>query len=442
MSARDVDEEAVDLMREAGELRWQKWCTQHAREAQIPDPSKPVSMYIGGRGSGKTRAGAEWFAHRICTEPGSYALVVPQIDHAITECFEENLYHMIPAEFRHWRGSVNQLDFANGSRVKVYHAERPGKVRGPNLMGKWIDEPAEMRFGMDAWTNAQLATRIRRPNGKPPQTFITGTPKRVQLMIHLDGLRQQRTSTYHYSHGTMRENIENLSEEVVDELTSLYEGTNLGLQELDGIMVEDVEGALLTSTQIAKHRADHPSASATLRVLSIDPGFSSKQTADEVGMVIGQRIGSGNSAIGEVLDDFSRRYGEGWGDLIVDKCVEHGVSVIVFEGNMVGQWVKEALEEAFRARNITRPRIESVTSKKSKWARAEPVAALMQKGRYRMIGTLAKLESELTSWVPDSGMRSPNRLDAWAQLGRYMLIKNVGGGGVGKKPTKRIGTIG
>jgi len=438
----DDSPEAVELMREVGQLRWDGWRRVVARPAQIPHPTKSTSLYIGGRGSGKSRAGAEWLAHRICTEPGSYALIVPQLDHGITECLEQNLYAIIPERFRHWRGSVNQVEFSNGSRLKLYHAERPGKVRGPNLMGKWVDEPAEMRFGMDAWTNGQLATRIKRPNGLTPQTYVTGTPKRVEIMQHLLKTVLERPDSWHQSHGTMRENINNLSAEIVEELESLYAGTNLGMQELDGIMIEDVEGALLTSAQIQAHRADQRSSGATIVALSIDPGFSSSKTADEVGLVIGHRIGTGNHAIAEVLDDFSERYSTQLGSRVVDKCVEHGVSVIVFEGNLVQQWVKEWLEASFKERGLPMPRLESVLSRTSKWARAEPVAALTEKGRYRMVGTFARLESELTSWVPNTGMRSPNRLDSWSQLGRYFLLKNVGGGGVGQKRTRRIGSIG
>lgn len=437
-----VDGEAVELMRLGGAARWDSWCENIARPAQIPHATKQTSLYIAGRGAGKTRAGGEWLAHRICSEPGSYALIVPQIDHGITECLEANIYQMIPSEFRHWRGSVNQVDFANGSRLKLYHAMQPGKVRGPNLMGKWIDEPAEMRFGMDAWTNAQLATRIQRPGGGEPQTLVTGTPKRVELMQYLLRLAGERPESYHLAHGTMRENIANLSAEVVEELTSLYEGTNLGMQELDGIMVEDVEGALLTAQAIAKWRAESISTNASLRVLSVDPGFSSRATADEVGIVIGQRIGNGPGSIGELIDDCSTRGTPGsWAPLLAAKCDEWNIDVIVYESNMTGQWVKETMLDAL-AKCQRMPRMESVLSRSSKWARAEPVGALAERGRFRMVGTFAKLESELTSWVPDSGMRSPNRLDAWAQLGRYMLIKNTGGSAVGPKRTRRIGSIG
>ena len=438
----EIDTAKAELMQRLGESEWQAWSKIRARPAQLPNEEKTTSLYIGGRGSGKTRAGAQWLAHRICTEVGNYALIVPTVDHGITECLEENLYKMIPAEFRHWRGSVHQVDFVNGSRLRLYHAREKGKVRGPNLMGKWIDEPAEMRYGMDAWTNSQLATRIKRPNGKPPQTFVTGTPKRVELMQHLLSLVHDHPTRYHHSTGTMRENIDNLSAEMVDELISLYEGTNLGMQELDGIMVEDVEGALLTAEIIHKWRQDEQSTNASLRVMSIDPGFSSKETADEVGIIIGQRIGSGNDAIAEVIDDASTRGTPGsWTKYLAYKCDEHDIDVIVYESNLVGQWVKETMQEALGDCKRM-PRLESVVSKSSKWARAEPVGALAERGRFRHIGTFGKLEAELTSWVPDSKMRSPNRLDAWAQLGRYMLIKNANKGGVGPRRTRRVGTIG
>lgn len=436
------DPESVDLMRLLGEARWDEWCNT-ARPAQIPHPTKSTSLYMGGRASGKTRAAGEWLAHRLCTEPGSYALVVPQIDHGIAECLEANLYRIIPEQFRHWRGSLNQLDLANGSRMRLYHAREPGKVRGPNLMGVWIDEPAEMRYGMDAWTNARLATRIQRPNGLPPQTFITGTPKRVELMQYLLKLCDEHPDTFHRSAGTMRENIDNLSPEIVEELIAQYEGTNLGLQELEGKMIEDVEGAGLTQADIEKYRAEQPSTSPGLRAMSIDPGFSASPTADEVGMLVGQRIGNGNEAFVEILDDCSTRGTPGvWGERVVDKCVEHSIDVIVWESNLVGQYLKETLVEAFARRSVKMPRLESVHSSKSKWTRAEPVFALAQRGRIRMVGTFGKLESELTSWVPDSGMRSPNRLDSYAQLGRYFLIKNTGKGSIGPARTRRIGTIG
>jgi len=438
-----ADPQIVELMREAGQARWEAWIETRARPAQIPHPTKQISLYIGGRGSGKSRAGAEKLCKQATTDPGAYALVGPDYSHLITEIVENYLFEMIPEQFRRWRGQVNQLDLANGSKIKLYTAEKPGKVRGPNLKGFWIDEPAEMRFGEDAWSNVRLATRIRQSNGQPPQGFVTGTPKRVKLMQHLLAQADERPQSYHLSTGTMHDNIANLDPETVEELYALYAGTNLGLQELEGIMIDDVDGALLTGAVIEQHRIAQATPGASLRAMSVDPGFSDKQTADETGILIGQRVGSGSSAVGELIDDASRRGTPGsWGDTIVDKTIEHSVDVIVYEGNMTGQWLKETIGEAFGRRGVKMPRLESVVSKSSKWARAEPVGALAERGRVKHVGTFARLEAELTSWVPDSGMRSPNRLDSWSQLWRYLLIKSSGSGGVGRSPTRRVGSIG
>jgi len=429
-------------MRSAGEQRWRAW-QEYARPAQIPHPTKSVSALICGRGYGKTRSGAEWLAHQVLTDPGAYGLIGPDYAHLRTECLEAYLYDIIPENLRHWRGDVLQLDLANGSLIKIFTAKVPDKVRGPNLKGYWMDEPGEMRHGMNAWDNAQFATRIPRGDGGEPQAFVTGTPKRVELVKMLVRLARDEPDDHHLAGGKTSENIDNLSRKQVERLYARYEGTKLGLQELEGVLLDDVDGALMRGQDIAKHRALQPNPSPNLRVMSIDPGFSSKQSADEVGMIIGQKVGHGNQAIGEILDDCSTRGTPGsWGDRIVDKTVEYGIDVIVYEGNLVGQWVRETITETFRKRGVKMPRLESVTSRSSKWARAEPVAALAEKGRYRMVGEFGMLESELTSWVPDSGMRSPNRLDAWAQMGRYLLIKTAGTGSVGPKRTRRVGSIG
>lgn len=443
-------EAAREAMAKLGEARWRMWTRKAhapetirkgeraARPSQIPHPTKTTTFFRGGRGSGKSASAIEWLCHRICTEVGTYGLVGPWLDLLITEFLEEGIYKIIPPAFRHWRGSINQVDFANGSRLRLFHAERKGKVRGPNLMGAVIEEPADMRFGMDAWTNTNLALRIQRPNGLPPQCYVTGTPARVELIEHVLEQVDNHPNDYHLATGSMYDNIHNLDPRRVALLKAMYEGSNLGDQELLGLMIEDVEGALMTTGQIRAHRQDVMTLGSSIKVMSIDPGFSSSPTADEVGIIIGQRIGTGMHAIAEVLEDCSTRGTPGkWATYLPDKCDEWGVDVIVYESNMTGQWLRETLDGAFKGRD-RKPRMEPVSSKKSKWARAEPVAALAQKGRYRHVGTFGRLESELTSWVPDTGQRSPNRLDAWAQLGRFLLISNIAQGGLGKRPTKRV----
>ena len=60
--------------------------------------------------------------------------------------------------------------------------------------------------------------------------------------------------------------------------------------------------------------------------------------------------------------------------------------------------------------------VREVWASQGKYARAEPVSALYEKGRVHHVGMFAALEDELCNWVPGEGLPSPNRLDAlvWA----------------------------
>jgi len=59
---------------------------------------------------------------------------------------------------------------------------------------------------------------------------------------------------------------------------------------------------------------------------------------------------------------------------------------------------------------------KDVQATRGKAVRAEPVAAKYEKGLVHHVGEFPELEDELCNWVPSSGMKSPNRLDAlvWA----------------------------
>src|SRR5262249_4969326 len=59
---------------------------------------------------------------------------------------------------------------------------------------------------------------------------------------------------------------------------------------------------------------------------------------------------------------------------------------------------------------------KKVWASQGKYARAEPVSALYEKGRVHHVGLFAALEDQLCNWVPGEGLPSPNALDAcvWA----------------------------
>jgi phage terminase large subunit-like protein len=67
--------------------------------------------------------------------------------------------------------------------------------------------------------------------------------------------------------------------------------------------------------------------------------------------------------------------------------------------------------ESFRSR----VRVTPVRASRGKVTRAEPVAALYERGLVHHVGTFRELEDQLTSWDPTHS-KSPDRLDAlvWA----------------------------
>jgi len=53
-----------------------------------------------------------------------------------------------------------------------------------------------------------------------------------------------------------------------------------------------------------------------------------------------------------------------------------------------------------------------VRASRGKMVRAEPIAALYEKGRIHHVGEQAELEDEMCNWVPGESDWSPNRVDA------------------------------
>ena len=75
--------------------------------------------------------------------------------------------------------------------------------------------------------------------------------------------------------------------------------------------------------------------------------------------------------------------------------------------------------------------VKRVHASRGKATRAEPVAALYEKGKGHHVGTFVKMEDEMCIWTP--GDSSPNRLDA--------LVWAITELTLGKVPTFRMVTL-
>ncbi len=408
----------------------------HARPAQLPpDGDWLVWAFIGGRGTGKTRTMSEWFTDQMKNHgrrrgalvgrtPGDVRLVMIEGDSGLLAVGEAQGFRPI------YKPTVRELVWPNGAMATTYSAEVQGQLRGPEHDIAWCDEPAtwtDARLGdvLDtAWNNLMLGLRIR--GREPPQCGFSTTPKRVRLVREVLSRRSTVQTT-----GTTYENLDNLAPAFREQVLQTYEGTRIGRQELLGELLDDIEGALWTLGNIDNNRRrDTPELARV--VVAVDPAVTTGEDSDETGIVV---CAKGRDGRGYVLGDYTIPRAEMpspdmWARRAVEAYDDFGADAMVAEGNQGGELVTGVIHSVRPFINVKR-----VTARYGKRTRAEPVAARYEQDRVSHVGTFAKLEDQMTTWIPDSG-ESPDRLDAlvWAftelglaSPGRVAVLVGPGG---------------
>ena len=383
---------------------WIMW----ARPGQVPPPGDwRVWLLMAGRGYGKTRAGAEWVQH-LAEEPGlRIALVGPSVDEVRTVMIEGASGILACARDDApvtWEPSLGVLTWPNGTRAFVYSGAHAEGLRGPEHDYAWCDEIGKWAQAMPAWDNLMFGLR----RGRFPRVLATTTPRPTGLLRRLS--KQERGVGR--TGGRTADNVL-LAESFVEHVAELYGGTRLGRQELDGELIEDVEGTLWPRSLIEKCRV--PAAAGELSfsrvIVGVDPPAS--VGGDACGIVV---AGMGTDGVAYVLADASvcGLRPEGWARAVACAAEAWGADRVVVETNQGGDMVESVL------RNAGVVSLRGVTAVQGKSARAEPVAALYERGRVRHVGGFAALEDEMCGLVAGGGYegpgRSPDRADAcvWA----------------------------
>ena len=390
-----------------------------ARPNQLTPPGEwNVWLVMAGRGFGKTRVGAEDTADYMIGTPGvRVAIVAPTFADARDTCVEGESgllavlerYKFVPGKNMSWNRTEGSLKLPNRSQAKLFSAEKPARLRGPQHHRAWVDELAQVvRDAPDTWDMLMFGLRL----GTRPQVVATTTPLPVKVVKELvkranDDVMLTRGSTY--------DNAEHLAGPALKTLRERYEGTRLGRQELHADLLDDVPGALWARSWLDDHRVQRmPEMSRA--VVGVDPAVTSGEDADETGIVV---AGTGVDGRYYVVADRSVRTTPlDWAGRVVAAYDDYDANDVVIETNQGG----EALATLLRQIRPNLP-IREVHAKKGKRVRAEPVSALYEQGKVSHVGALDVLEDQMVTWLPEQ-VESPDRMDAMV----YALLYLSAGG--------------
>jgi len=376
-------------------------------------------LFMGGRGAGKTRAGAEWVRFSALFDQAErVALVGPTLSDVREVMIEGpsglRAIEPMPEDRPIYHVSRRQLEWQNGATAHAFSAEDPESLRGPQFHAAWCDEIGVWLKGETVWNNLQLALRL----GSEPRCVATTTPRPVPLVQRL--VKGDATVT----HARTRDNIANLAPGFVSQMEAAYAGTALGRQELDGHLLEDLKGAYWRRSDIEASRVPQAPERFTDLVLAIDPPTTSHARSDACGIIVaGSATEKGFGEKCFIVADGSVRGAapSDWAARAVAMGSDFGVSRLVAEANQGGEMVRTVLESVGCDIPIT-----LVHARLGKAARAAPVAALYEKQVVAHVGVLNELEDEMCRFGAEGFVGSPDRVDALVWAVSALMLTNGG----------------
>ncbi len=363
-------------------------------------------LLMGGRGSGKTRAGAEW-VHHLASRPGAKNLRIALVAETLGDAREvmidgiSGILRIAVHKRPQLEISRRRLVWPSGATAHIFSSEDPESLRGPQFHFAWCDELAKWKYAEETWDMLQFGLRL----GDVPQQLITTTPRAVPLIKRLvddPGTVVRRIST--------EDNVANLSPSFINAMQERYGGTRLGRQELDGELIEDREDALWRRDAIAVKALTGLGGTRRI-VVGVDPPASAGK-ASCCGVVVAGLLEDGR---GVVLADCSVTSPSPatWAKAVVAAYRRFEADRVVAEINQGGDMVISTLRSVDANLPVT-----AVRASRGKLARAEPVAALYEQGKVLHAGRFNELVDQMCDFGHDglSGGRSPDRMDAlvWA----------------------------
>jgi phage terminase large subunit-like protein len=295
------------------------------------------------------------------------------------------------------------------------------------------DEPVKWDSPAQVWKEGVYPALRADIPGDRPRVFVTTTPKPIDILKEWSKRKDGFVSMVR---GSTYDNAANLSADFIAEIRREYEGTSIGRQEIDGELLDDMDGPLFNQAWINSTRVDAAPEVMSHTVIGVDPCLTGAEDGDMMGVVA---VARGLDDHMYVLEDASIKLTGGaaarhaWLTF-----ARHKADVLVVEDNLGKQWLVKVLTDTYNEMRDegmfpahTSAPIKTVHSNHGKKLRAEPVALRYEQKRVHHVGPaeqFEKLEDEMVSWDPTSSKESPDRLDALVHAGRHLMAgekKNV-----------------
>ena len=343
------------------------------------------------------------------TFPKAWALRYP--DAPAPTWYDKDGLWVFPNESEVWLGGLNDdkaVEKMLGREYATIHGE----------------EISEWPYHWFTLLRSRLAQVVDTVEGKPLSQRFYGSLNPTTRMhwtyrLWIEGIDPQDEvpiNREQYGHHVINpyDNQVNLRGDYLADLESLPERQRKRF--LLGEYVSDDENALwkreFFKRSVLKEDGSFPVKMRRI-VVAIDPAVSNEAGSDETGIVA---MGVGVDGYGYLLADESGKYSPTeWAQRAISLYHSLSADRIIGEVNQGG----DMIESTLRAINPSVP-YKGVRATRGKAVRAEPVAALYERGRILHIGEYRDLEDQMCAMTVDFDRKahgwSPDRVDAlvWA----------------------------
>ena len=401
--------------------------TLKQREAIDLMGSEPkYTLLYGGSRSGKSFVIIRQIILRALKEPGSRHLIVRfAFNHAKQSLWNDTIPKCLklcfPGVRPIWNKSDWYIEFPNGSQIWVGgldDKERTEKVLGNEYCTIFLNEASQISYS----SFTIVLTRLAQNTGLINRVYADCNPPSIthwtyKLFVqHVNPDSNESVPGKFYSHMRMNpdDNLENLPEDYIESVLNTLSRRQQKRFRY-GEFTDDVEGALWTWDMIDKFRVIEAPELKTI-VVAIDPSGSGKQTSDEAGIVC---AGLGFDGHGYVLDDVS-------GIMTPNQWATYGIknlnkwegNYLIAEKNQGWDMVKTVIHNIDDSVKVV-----DVIAKRNKVIRAEDVVGLYERGMVHHVGSLSKLEDQMTTWDSRESLVSPGRIDALVYAIKDLMCK-------------------